>query len=247
MTQRTDHETEALIAALGERAARDAPPAAAPTPDPETLLAYLAGELPADEETRLQRRLVADPEAARALLDLEELEQATAAAADERPPELATGAAWRELRARLRGIGRGRAVPWLGAIAAALLVVTVGLGVRVVDLERQRGGAVAGLQTVDLISGRAAADSVELASGTALRLVVRPPEPRCESYRAQIGGPRQETLSLTPNPLGNLEVLLLPPVPAGSYSLRLTGCDPPRELAEHHFAISRPDTGGHGG
>src|SRR3954447_23843892 len=122
-------DREALIAALAEQA-RSGPPSV--ETEPEELLDYLAGRLSPEDEERLGRQLAASPEAARALLDLQDLEAAGAAAGTQ-PAELAGRAGWRDLQGRLPA-----AVPWfrrlpplLSSIAAALLVTTVSLKVQV--------------------------------------------------------------------------------------------------------------------
>src|SRR5262245_46765745 len=120
-------DAEALRAVLAEQARRGA--GGERRPQPEELLDHLAGRLPPEDEERLARQLVADPEAARALLDLADFE-AAGAAAGSRPPELAARAGWRDLERRLPGAaGRPRRPPpLLSAVAASLLLATLGLG-----------------------------------------------------------------------------------------------------------------------
>src|SRR4051794_23131156 len=89
-------DREALIAALAEEARSGA----AGEPEPEELLEFLAGRLPPEDERRVERQLAASPEAARALLDLQDLEAAGAAAGTQ-PTELAVRAGWRDLQGRL--------------------------------------------------------------------------------------------------------------------------------------------------
>ena len=141
-------DREALIAALAEEARSGAPSA---EPEPEELLDYLAGRLSPEDEERLGRQLAASPEAARALLDLEDLE-AAGAAAGTRPAELAARAGWRDLRERLPV-----SVPWfrrlpplLSSIAAVLLVTTVGLGIRDMRLQEELSQPVANVGRLEL-------------------------------------------------------------------------------------------------
>lgn len=82
-------------------------------PSNETLLDYLAGRLLADEDARIQRLLVAHPEAARRLLDLENLVTAGALADAEDTsgiptPDLAAQAGWKDFQQRLARDEPGR-------------------------------------------------------------------------------------------------------------------------------------------
>ncbi len=94
-------ERQALIDALAGDARRRA--GSAETPSAEELLAYHEGRLGAEEEARIGRILVADPEAARMLLDLVELAEAQppAEGAAAAPADFAAAAAWRRLAAEL--------------------------------------------------------------------------------------------------------------------------------------------------
>src|SRR3954453_21177982 len=146
-------DREALIAALAEEARSGA----AGEPEPEELLEFLAGRLPPEDERRVERQLAASPEAARALLDLEDLEAAGAAAGTQ-PTELAARAGWRDLREHLPA-----PVPWfrrlpplLSSIAAVLLVTTVGLGVWGVRMQEELRRPIANVKSLDLVlEGRA--------------------------------------------------------------------------------------------
>ncbi len=238
----TDHE--ALIAALAEQARSGA--SAEPEPEPEELLDYLEGRLAPEDEQRIARRLAADPAAAQALLDLAELEAAGAAAAGDRPAELATRAGWRDLQSRLPGAApRTRRPPaWLSAIAAALLVTTVGLGSWVFQLQGELHRPVANLQSLELASGSRAGNDpvVELPLGAPLRLVLDPAE-RCPGYAAELEGPQpgdRQTVEGLKRSEGGQVTVLLRRIEPGSYRLLLTGCEPRRELEEHRFRIARP-------
>jgi anti-sigma factor RsiW len=228
-------DREALIAALAEQARSGAPSVET---EPEELLDYLAGRLSPEEEERLGRELAASPEAARALLDLEDLE-AAGAAAGTRPAELAARAGWRDLQGHLP-----TPVPWfrrlppiLSSIAAVLLVATVGLSARLWRIQEP----VANVQSLDLVSGSRAAgeERIALREGEPLNLVLRPAE-RCPRYEADVEGPgrnHQIVPGLDPNDRGNL-TLLLQRVEPGSYGLRLYGCEPRRELETHRFRVT---------
>jgi hypothetical protein len=234
-------DREALIAALAEQARSDA----TGEPEPEELLDYLAGRLSPEEEERLGRELAASPEAARALLDLEDLE-AAGAAAGTRPAELAARAGWRDLRERLP-----LPVPWfrrlppiLSSIAAALLVTTVGLGVWGVRMQEELRRPIANVKSLDLVSdSRAAGDeTVALPVGAALRLVLNAHE-RCPGYQARIEGPRpgdQKIVEGLEWDQGNV-TLMLPGAAPGTYRLRLSGCEPRRELQEYSWQVVSPE------
>ncbi len=246
-------DREALIAAL----AQEAQSAAAGEPDlePEVLLDYLAGRLAPEEEQRVARQLAADPTAARALLDLADLEAAGApgAGAGERPADLAAVVGWREFRDRW--LPRPRPLPhrfaalW-PAIAASLLVATVGFGTWAWRLQSLLQRPIANLVTLELSStDRAAGEPVrEIPSGAPLRLVLTLAEgQRCPGdYVAEIarsrGGDPQPIEGLERSEGGHLVALVW--LEPGPYRLRLFGCEPRRELAEHRFRITAAGSGG---
>jgi len=231
-------DREALIAALAEQARSEA----AGEPEPEELLDYLAGRLSPEDEERLGRQLAASPEAARALLDLEDLE-AAGAAAGTRPAELAARAGWRDLRERLPTPWFRRLPPILSSVAAALLVTTVGLVVWGLRQQEEMRRPIANVKSLDLVSGSRAAgeETVALPAGGALRLVLRPAE-RCAHYDAEVEGPegrdRWPVPGLEPDDQGNLTLQLR--AEPGSYGLRLFGCEPRRELEAHRFQVTPP-------
>ena len=110
-------------------------------PGSDELVSYRAGELSAEEETRLQNHLALCPHCLELLLDLERLSQPD----DEQSfPADEKAAAWRALQARLaadvvprRLTGFRRAVSRPAyLLAAGLLVAVVGLSLRVWQLER---------------------------------------------------------------------------------------------------------------
>lgn len=237
-------DRDALIAALAEQARSGAP--AGPDPEPEELLDYLAGLLAPEDEERIARRLVADPAAARALLDLAELEAAREAAG-EGPAELPAVAGWRDFQARLSdSTPPPRRFPvWFSAIAASLLVATLGLGSWVWRLQGELHRPVANLASLELPPGsRAASEPVAVVPpGDPLRLVLAPAE-RCPSYAAEVEGPRsgdrQTIEGLKRDDFGRLTLQLWPE--PGSYGLRLLGCEPQRRvLEEHRFRVTRTD------
>jgi hypothetical protein len=230
---RTDRE--ALIAALAEDAAARA--AGSAEPAPEELLDYLAGRLDPAAEQRLGSKLAASPAATRALLDLADLE-AAGEPAGSGPADLAARAGWRDFQSRLSTHRSRRPPPWLAAIAASLLVATMGLGIWAMRLQSAMHLPV-DLPSLDLVSGSRAGTepSVQLPAGAPfLRLVLAPSE-RCADYTAEIAGPAgtSQTL-LSRDEMGRLSLLL--PGEPGEYRLLLRGCEPRRALEEHRFRIT---------
>jgi hypothetical protein len=254
----------------GEYVAAGAPVAGADPGAADELVAYLRGELGAEAEARVRRRLLADPAAARALLDLADLEAAAAQVeamqveamqveataspgADDRPvppTDLAAAVGWRELRRRLRRLSsRSAWKPLLATVAAASLLICVGLGVRLYRVEQRlagHGGApverpVVNLAGLDLTGGSrgAAPPVVEVAPGDPLWLAVTPPR-RCPVYRAAVeGGGEARTLDgLRRDARGSLNLLLY--LDPGLYELHLYGCEPEERVDEHRFRVAAP-------
>ncbi|HEX6900223.1 MAG TPA: hypothetical protein VF789_10940 [Thermoanaerobaculia bacterium] len=229
-------DREALIAALAEEAragAGDAGP-----PEPEELLDFLAGRLDPEEEERMSRRVAASPEASRALLDLADLE-AAGAEAGERPRELGTLAGWRDFERRLPAAAppRPRRLWTLlpSIAAAALLVCTLGLYGRFqAELSRPLPNPL----TAELATVRAAEPSYALAPGQPLRPLLHPASV-CPEYKAELDEPggRRTIEKLTPDPLGNVSLVLPRPAP-GTYTLRLHGCEPGHEVEERRFRVT---------
>ncbi|HUP43452.1 MAG TPA: hypothetical protein VM599_09600 [Thermoanaerobaculia bacterium] len=219
-SRRTPTDAEALATVLAERAAEEEAArlgeepgggAGGGEPGEEKLLDYLEGRLPPEAEAALQRRLVASPEAARKLLDLEDLLQARARSSSgagagtgtggeagsrsgEGPADFAVRAGWRDLQGRLPGREGAwrRWPPLLSAVAAALALAVVGLGAWVWQLESEREPSflVATVESLELgaASRSGEGEAVELEPGGFLRLVLLPEE-RCPEYRAEVTGP----------------------------------------------------------
>ena len=127
--------SEELRNALSEWALPDA------HPDPERLAAYRAGELSPEEEGRVQDHLALCRECAALLLDLDGLAgPGFGAGAD----PIAKEAVWQSLRKEIAP--QARVIPlrrpvrssprWLQALAASLLVATLGLSLWVASLRR---------------------------------------------------------------------------------------------------------------
>lgn len=239
-------DSKALTIVLAEEALERA--GEAPEPTAEELLDYLAGRLPPAAEKALQRQLVAHPELAEKLLDLEAFAEAGEKAGGG-PSDLATHAGWRDFEARRTADGAPSRRPplWLSALAASLLVATLGLGFRVWELERQQGRPIANLRSLELAAGSRAGvePTVELEPGAPFQLVLEPGA-RCPAYEAMIAGPgsgESRTVSGLARDDRGLLTLLLPGAP-GTYRLTLYGCEPRRELVSHRFQVVRPSRAG---
>jgi len=227
-----------------------------PHPKPKMLAAYHAGELTEPEERRLQDHLVGCPECAALLLDLDGLGRPEFGAGSLAPAD--QEALWRSLQAEIREeeplapvvpLRRPIASPrWLPALAAALLVATLGLSAWVASLRR----------TVDELSRpQANALVLDLDAGTArgegevrpawvipkdvriFTLILSPPGPRSTSYRVAIeraGGGEVRSVELMPNEVGSLSLILSRRwIGPGDYRVRLfgPGREPVAEYALH--------------
>lgn len=256
--ERSPKDSETLAEILADHARRDAEAlqgdgGSTPAPEPEELLDLLEDRLPPEEARRLERRVLADPEASRAMLDLADFAEAETSAGSG-PSEVSVHAGWRDFQTRLRDEEPTRArptpaPPWLMAVAAGLLVAVLGLGAWVWMLRQPQPLVVAQLESLDLVAAvRGEETVVPLAPGVPLRLVLRPEERHAE-YRAEIRwtGPAGETdhrieEGLVRDDLG-LVTLLLSGRP-GAYELILSAGDPPRELERYHFRIVPESDGG---
>lgn len=240
------------LAAQARQEAAESGPGDGTAPSPEELVDYLAGRLPPEAEERVGRWIVADPETARAAVDLADLQSAADGAVDAGPPDVATRAGWKALHGRLRGDG-ARAVrrhPLLLAAAALLILLTAALAQRVVTLQRQLDRPLANLASAELVAGSRDAGTlpeIALLPGAPLLLVLEP-EQRCAGYDAVLHGPGGAEPTSVPgllrDPRGQLTLLLRPA--AGAHRLELYGCTPRRLLEEHRFRIVQPAAGGDG-
>lgn len=247
MEDTRDDEILAELSADHARREAEAEGTAA-APEPEELLDLLHDRLPPAEARRLERRLLADPEAVRSLLDLADFAEAEAAAdaraaGEGTPRDVATHAGWRDFERRLsteRGAPRRSPSPprWLVAVAAGLFVATLGLGGWVWKLSTPEPTGIASLPTLQLVAVRSGEEpTVPLPPGAPLRLALAPSE-RCPSYRATVrrADGWERSVDLAPAASGALS-LLLEQAPPGSYTVQLTGCDPPREIETHRFRV----------
>ncbi len=170
-------DPEALIAALAAvaEAAWDGAPSG--EPEPEELLDYLEGRLPPADEARVARQLAASPEAARALLDLADLEAAGAAAGTQ-PAELAARAGWRDLERRLPAAAP-RPAPAAVALHPRRRAAGVHLGLERQGVQGLGGAEPSGRQprrasSWPLVAARPAEQAVPLSSGAPLVLALDP-------------------------------------------------------------------------
>lgn len=214
-----------------------------PHPGPELLAAYHAGELTEPEEHRLQDHLVGCPECAALLLDLDGLSDPGFGAGSLPPAD--QEALWKSLQAEIHEEGplapvvplrRSTAAPrWLQALAAALLVATLGLSVWVASLRRmvdELSRPQANALVLDLDAGAARGEGearpwVIPKDVRLFTLILSPPGPRSTRYRVameRVGGEKVWSGELVPNELGSLS-LILPRhgIAPGDYRVRLLG------------------------
>jgi hypothetical protein len=230
--------------AMAELAAARGP---ATHPDPDELAAYHAAELPPERERRIQDHLAACRECAGLLLDLDGL-------AD---PETAAGsglagkeAVWQRLRQEIQPapgkdvFGAAPVTPirragvssprWLHALAASLLIATVGLSLWVAALRRtvdELSRPQPNAPLLDLYSGVARGEGsgrpalTVPADARLFTLILNPAGRRSTRYRVVIeraAGGEVWSGELEPNPFGSLSLTLsrraLGP---GDYRIRL--------------------------
>jgi putative zinc finger protein len=163
-------------------------------PEPETLAAYHAGELTAEDERRLQDHLLECRECSDLLLDLEGLADpgfgaGSLSATDQE-------ALWDHIQGEIKKEERPapvvplrRPAPsvasprWLQALAASLLVATVGLSTWVVSLRHELSRPQANAKVIQLSTG-------SVRSGTSSRLNVVPADaPRRFILLLHLAGP----------------------------------------------------------
>lgn len=232
-----------------------------PHPEPEVLAAYQAGELTEPEERRLQDHLVGCPECAALLLDLDGLSRPEFGAGSLAPAD--QEALWRSLQAEIRKkeepplapvvpLRRPASSPrWLQALAAALLVATIGLSAWVASLRRtvsELAQPQANAPVLDLDADAARGTEGDSSNRVSARdhfftLILTPAgERRYERYRVEIaraGGSEAWSHDGALNPSGSFSVTV--PVLAlgsGQFKVRLFGLGPGsaggKELIEEH-------------
>ncbi len=221
--------------------------------DADELAAYHAGGLPPEEERRVQDHLVACRECADLLLDLDGLGDASFGADEDLPPNAAE-TVWAGVREQIRreeparpatvvSLESRRARPavaprWWQALAASLLIATVGLSVWVASLRRtvdELSRPQVNAPVLDLYpEGRArrgvATSTPEVPPDARLFTLILSPAQRgaWEDYEAEIsdadGAVVWTARGLRPNAFGSFS-LTLPrkALGAGEHRLRLFG------------------------
>ena len=165
-TDGTDEFRAEVAAAVARSVEKEGRRGADDHPTPDKLTAYRQGRTEDAETERIQEHLVLCRECLDRLAELEEFVEA----GGEGPPEIASleeAAAWRALRPRLRTPGRtvGGTVPL--ALAAAILVAAIGLGLWAIQ-QRMETGRLRG-ELARLSQPQAAATIVDLYSESAVR------------------------------------------------------------------------------
>lgn len=235
-------------------------------PDPERLAAYHAGELPLAEAERLQDHLVACRECSGLLLDLDRLADPLFGA--EMIPEETKEDLWRRV---LDGVRREEApaapvVPirrpssslrQFQALAAALLIATVGLSLWVASLRRTVGELSrpqVNAPVLDLYAGTVRGEedgrpAMSVPAGARVFTVIlnAPGRRSHDEYRVEIaregGAVAWSGEGLEPNLFGSFSVTLsrnlLPP---GDYRIRLFGRTGGEEqrIEEYALRVERP-------
>lgn len=214
-------------------------------PEPETLAAYHAGELTADEEQRLQDHLLACRDCSDLLLDLDGLADPGFGAGSLSPADQA--ALWDRIQGEIRKEEtpsasviplRRPALPvasprWLQALAASLLIATLGLSTWVVSLQRtlnERAQPQVNAPLAYLFSGTSRSPRSEISTSVDVPifdLILQPPKARSTSrYRVEInragGGVVWSRDGVAPDPLGLVRLKLTPGMLGpGRYQIRL--------------------------
>lgn len=209
--------------------------------DPDTLVAYHVGELPPDEEARVQDHLVACRECAELLLDLDALHN-PGFGADE---EVSVDAVWQGVREEIRKapvpivpFRRPSSPRWLQPLAAVLAAAVVGLSLWVVSLRGQLDDLSRpelNAPVLDLASGTARGEGspppvATVPSGARLFTVILSPagQRTYEEYRVEIADAAGRVVwgdrGLTPNAYGSFS-LTLPrsALGTGDFRVRLFG------------------------
>lgn len=212
-------------------------------PAPEKLAAYHAGELSPEEEGRIQDHLALCRECAALLLDLDGLADPDfGAGADLAGKETVWQSLREEISPRAQVVPLRRPVPssprWLQALAASLLIATLGLSLWVVSLRRtvaELSAPQENAPVLDLYSGTARGEGspapvLTVPSNIRFFTIILNPagQRRYERYRVEIARAGGEKVwsgqGIEPSPFGSFS-LTLPrrAVGPGDYRVRLFG------------------------
>jgi hypothetical protein len=247
-------------------------------PGVEELIAYHGGGLDEDDQRRIQDHLVTCRDCLDHLLELEEFagavgagERAEGEAVRAREPardggaaDFETAAAWRAMRSRLPADEPVRLPRWAGALAAALALAAVGLGLfalgqhretsalrdRLAELSRpQPGAAIVDLYPPSAVRGAGeGAPAVELPAGRgwATLILHLPDGERYERYEVEIVDSAERTLwsdgAFEASRLYTLR-LGLPSgyLPPGEHSLRVYGIAGDRRNPVQSYPVVVPE------
>jgi len=225
-------------------------------PDPGELAAYHEGELSLERERQIQDHLAACRECAGLLLDLDGLADPSFGAASGLASKSEKEAVWRRLRddihppapvvpIRRPALSSPR---WLQALAAALLVATLGLSLWVASLQRMLEPQANARYSLDSSTTRgevnAARVTVIPAGKRMFTLILSPGTQRRDRYRVRIERSGGEEVccreEYEPDRLGILSLNLSRiTMPAGNYRVHLLG---PRgePLKEYEVRVEGP-------
>lgn len=237
-------------------------------PEPETLAAYHAGELGDTEAQRLQDHLLACRECAALLLDLDSLADPAfgAGSLSEADQEALWGRIEGEIQKGqpalatvipLRPAPRTPQPRWLQALAAALLVATVGLAAWVASLRHTvetLNRPEPNAPVLDLYSGTSRSAGSPSPTATIPRdfrfftVILHPPHARSTSrYRVEIvragGGSVWNRDGVAPDPLGPLPLTLTRSlIGPGEYRIRLfeEAGNPKEPLVDYGLRVEGP-------
>jgi hypothetical protein len=227
-------------------------------PDTEELASYHAGALAPAEEKRIQDHLLLCQECSATLLDIARFADPEDDGAG--LPEGLADAVWEGVASQIRPTvlpfpQRAAAQHWprgLTALAAALLVTTIGLSVWVASLRRtvdELSRPQVNAPVIDLYSGTvrsdgAAAVRVIPRDARVFTLILNPVSARREKeYRVEVvradGGRAWSAAGLTPNAYGSLSVTLTRrALGAGDFRIRLYGEE--SLIAEYALRVEGP-------
>ena len=237
-------------------------------PEPETLAAYHAGELPEDVARRLQDHLLACRECAALLVDLDGLGDPGFGAGS--LPAADQDDLWSRLQEEIQEAEpealapviplRPRAAPqprWLMALAASLLAATVGLSAWVVSLRHtveSLGAPEPNAPVIDLYAGASRSAGSPQPGATIPRdfrfftVILHPPHSRStKRYRIEIsragGGSVWSRDGVAPDPLGPLPLTLARSlIGPGEYRIRLfeTAGNPREPVMDYGLRVEGP-------